>query len=162
MDENRNSPVRGRRDAVKAEEMDKLVAKGIRAMENGHIHLALVCFERASEEARNPTINSGLGFCIAEARGELARGEHLCREAIVLDPDNTFHYRNLGSVLLLKGNKDEAITVFREGLRVRRDEGIIARLDALGTRKPPVLGSLGRDHFLNRLVGIMLTRLGFR
>jgi len=110
----------------------------------------------------SPTVCSGLGYCIAAARGDVDKGMQLCREAIERDPENAFHYRNFGSVLLLAGNKEEAIQVFRQGLRLRKDNGIIRKLDALGTRKPPVIKSLGRNHFLNRLLGSILNRLGFR
>jgi hypothetical protein len=148
--------------AVNAHEAEDLVAKGISAVENDHTHLALVCFERAAEIEMSPTVSSGLGYCIAAARGEVGKGEQLCREAIERDPDNVFHYRNLGCVLLLAGNRGEAIQVLRMGLRIRKDEGLIRKLDSLGTRKPPVIGFLARDHFLNRALGVILNRLGFR
>lgn len=143
-------------------EMEDLVAKGIAALENEHTHLALVCFERASEIGKNPAIGSGFGYCRAAARGEVELGLALCREAIAQEPDNVFHYRNLGSVLLLAGRNSEAIEVFRQGLRIRNDEGIIRRLDSLGTRTPPIFKSLSRKHFLNRTLGLVMSRLGFR
>ena len=55
-------------DAVVAEEF---VSKGLAALDNGHTHLALVCFERAFEIDRRPFVCSFLGFCIATARGEV-------------------------------------------------------------------------------------------
>jgi Flp pilus assembly protein TadD len=149
-------------DAVNDLEAQNLVAKGITALENDHVHLALVCFERAAEIEKNPTIRSGLGYCLAAARGELEKGASLCREAVSLEPDNVFHYRNLGSVLLLAGKNSEAIAVFRDGLHIMKDDGIIRKLDSLGTRKPPVFTFLDRKHFLNRTVGLILDRLGFR
>jgi tetratricopeptide (TPR) repeat protein len=149
-------------DAVNAHEAEDLVVKGISAVENDHTHLALVCFERAAEVEMNPNVCSGLGYCIAAARGEVDKGVALCREAIERDPGNVFHYRNLGSVLLLAGNKEEAIQVFREGLRIRKDDDIVRKLVSLGSRKPPVIKALARDHFLNRLLGVILSRLGFR
>jgi Flp pilus assembly protein TadD len=153
---------RVRGDAVDAHEAKDLVVKGVSAVENDHTHLALVCFERAAEIEMTPTVCSGLGFCIAVARGEVDKGERLCREAIERDPDDVFLYRNLGCVLLLAGNKEEAIRVLRMGLRISKDEGIVRKLDSLGTRKPPVIKSLARNHFLNRVLGVILNRLGFR
>lgn len=143
-------------------EAEELVAKGLTALDNDHLHLALVCFERAVEVERRPLVCSSLGFCLAAARGEIDRGIDLCREAIGKEPANTVHYRNLGRVLLLAGRKDEALLAFRQGLRLGRDEGIIRELEALGTRKPPVIRSLHRDHLLNKCLGIVLCRLGFR
>ncbi|MCM2359135.1 MAG: hypothetical protein NDI77_13380 [Geobacteraceae bacterium] len=147
---------------MSAAETEELVAKGLAALDNGHTHLALVCFERAAEIERSPLVCSSLGFCRAAARGELDRGIDLCREAIGKEPGNTLHYRNLGRVLLLAGRKDEALLAFRQGLRVGRDEGMVRELDALGTRKPAVIGSLHRDHFLNKWLGILLSWVGFR
>ena len=143
-------------------EVQDLAAKGVTALENDHVHLALVCFERAAEIEKNPTVCSGLGYCLAMVRGELEKGTSLCREAVTQEPDNVFHYRNLGSVLLLAGNSCEAVKVFREGLHIGKDDGIIRKLDSLGTRKKPVFTSLSRKHFLNRTVGLILDRLGFR
>jgi tetratricopeptide (TPR) repeat protein len=147
---------------VDSHEGEDLVVKGVAALENEHTHLALVCFERASETGTSPVIGSGLGYCLAAARGEVEKGLALCREAVALEPENVFHYRNLGCVLLLAGNNQEAIEVFREGLRIGKDEGIIRKLDSLGTRKPPVFKSLSRKHFLNRTIGLVMDRLGFR
>ena len=147
---------------MNAREVDDLVAKGRAALENDHFHLALVCFERAAEFGNSPTISSGLGHCLAAARGEVKSGLELCREAVAREPDNIFHYRNLGSVLLLAGNNYEAIEAFRAGLRIERDDAIISKLDSLGTRKPPFFPFLSRKNILNRTVGMILDRLGFR
>jgi tetratricopeptide (TPR) repeat protein len=147
---------------VNVAEAEDLVAKGLAALDHDHTHLALVCFERAREIEMSPLVSSSLGFCLAAARGELDRGIELCREAIGEEPDNALHHRNLGRVLLLAGRKDEALLAFRQGLRLGRDEGIIRELDRLGTRKPPVIRALGRNHPLNKWLGIILSRLGFR
>ena len=147
---------------MNAHEADDLVAKGITALDNDHFHLALVCFERAAEYEQTPTVSSGLGYCLAAARGELHRGLDLCRGADDREPGNVVHYRNLGSVLLLDGNNSEAIEVFRAGLRIGKDDSIIRKLDSLGTRKPPLFPSLSRKHVLNRTLGTILARLGFR
>jgi hypothetical protein len=147
---------------VNAGEAEDLVVKGMAALENDHTHLALVCFGRAAEIEKSPTVCSGLGYCLAAVRGEVEKGTALCREAIAREPANVFHYRNLGSVLLLAGKNYEAIEVFRSGLRIKKDAVIIRQLDSLGTRKPPIIKFLSRQHFLNRSLGLILNRLGFR
>ena len=144
------------------QEVNDLVAKGITALENGHIHLSLVCFESAAKIGSSPTISSGFGYCLAAARGEVEQGLKLCRDAVSREPHKVFHYRNLGSVLLLAGKNEEAIEVFRAGLRIDMDESITRKLDALGTRKPPVFKSLSRQHLLNRAFGQVLDKLGLR
>ena len=148
--------------AVTVHEKEELVSKGIRALDHKHTHLALVCFERASAIGSSATISSGLGYCLAAARGEIDRGLVLCREAVSQEPDRVFLYRNLGNVLLLAGKSNEAIEVFRAGLRIGKDDNIIRKLDSLGTRKPPMFKSLGRKHLLNRIFGLLSDRLGFR
>ncbi len=152
----------GREGVVNAAEADELVAKGLRALDHDHTHLALVCFERAVEVGRSSVLSSSLGYCLAAARGELEKGEALCRGAMEEAPDNALLYRNLGRVLLLAGRKDEAMMVFRQGLRLDRDEVIVRELDRLGTRRPPVIRLLARNHPLNKWLGIILSRLGFR
>ena len=147
---------------MNALEADDLVAKGIAALENDHFHLALVCFERAAEYGQTPIVSSGLGYSLAAAQKEVDRGLALCREAVAQEPENVVLYRNLGSVLLLAGNNHEAIEAFRAGLRIGKDDGIIRKLDSLGTRTPPLFPSLGRKHLLNRTLGMILARLGFR
>ena len=152
----------GRGDHMKSREAEGLIVKGMAALDNDHLHLALVCFERAAAMVDTPVAGSGLGYCCAAVRGEVERGVALCRDAVAREPGNVFHYRNLGNVLLLAGKGREAIEVFRAGLRISHDKEIISRLDALGTRKPPVFRTLGREHFLNRTVGLFLSRIGFR
>jgi len=142
--------------------LEELVAKGIDAIEHDHTHLALVCFERAAEIDSSPTILSGLGYCLAASRGEVEKGLQLCSKAVSIETESVFLFRNLGNVLLLAGKKHEAIVVFRAGLKICKDAFIISKLDALGTRKPPVFSSLNRQHILNRTFGRILDRLGFR
>jgi len=153
---------RGWRDIVSNHGVADLIAKGTAAIENDHAHLALVCFERAAEIEKTPTVCAGLGYSLAAVRGEIEKGLALCREAVDREPGNVSHYRALGRTLILAGNTYEALETFREGLRIGRDEGIIRQLDALGTRKPPVFKSLDRKHFLNKAAGFILNRLGFR
>jgi tetratricopeptide (TPR) repeat protein len=147
---------------MSAAEVEEIVAKGLTALDNDHIHLALVCFERALEIKKSPLVCSSLGFCIAAARGDFEGGIALCQEAVEAEPSNSVHYLNLGRVLTLSGRRKAAIDVFRMGMRLNKDEKIVRELDLLGTRKPPFIQSLDRKHFLNRWLGFLLTRLGFR
>ncbi|HEY6871241.1 MAG TPA: hypothetical protein VI298_00810 [Geobacteraceae bacterium] len=147
---------------MNAAEADELVTKGLAALDRDQTHLALVCFERAFEAERSPLVRSSLGFCLAAVRGDVEGGLALCHGAIGEEPANALHYRHLGRVLVLAGRKDEALIVFRQGLRLGGDEGIMRELDRLGARKPPVIKALDRRHPLNKWLGIILDRLGFR
>ncbi len=123
---------------------------------------ALTFFERAFVLGTKPEYFSYLGFCIAKERGQVQKGTHLCREALAQEPDNSDHYLNLGRIHLAAGNKPEAIRVLREGLSHGANPEIAALLDAIGTRKPPVISFLGRNHPLNKYLGIILSRLRLR
>jgi len=123
---------------------------------------ALAHLERALKLRDNPGWYSHLGVCIAKERGQMKRGLDLCREALERERDNPVHYLNLGKVLLIAGNRAEALQALREGMAHGGSEEILAKLDELGTRKPPVIASLSRDHFLNKYLGLLLSRLGLR
>ncbi len=143
-------------------EIEELLVKGLAALDHGHNHLALVCFERAASLEKSPVINSCLAFCNAAVRRQFAEAIPLCREALVQEPSATLHYLNLGRVLVLAGQRREAIDIFRQGVQIGRDPRLIAELNRLGARKPRVFKSLQRDHLLNRIFGMVLSKLGLR
>jgi len=62
----------------------------------------------------------------------------------------------------LKGEKAEAIRVFRLGLKAERNKRIIEELEKLGIRKPPVISFLSRGNPINKYLGIILGRLSIR
>ena len=132
------------------------------ALDNDHFHLALVCFERAAQLETSPLVISAHGLCLAAVRNEYQKGIDMCRQALAAEPAITTHYYHLGRVLLLSGERDEAVRTFRQGLAAGRDERIIRQMEALGTRAPAVIPALPREHFLNKWLGILLGRLGFR
>lgn len=144
------------------DEKDELTAKGLTAMEHGHFYLAQVCFERAAAIEKSPIVCSCLGFCMAATRQQFAQGIELCTAAIDKDPETTTHYLHLGRIYLMAGQRDEAINAFRQSFQYGRDQQIIRELDLLGTRRPPVIKSLKRDHPLNKYLGIIFSRLGLR
>jgi tetratricopeptide (TPR) repeat protein len=118
--------------------------------------------EQANIFGKTPVISSFLAYCHAVNGRDLDKAIELGREALQADPANPEFCLNHGRVLLLSGHKDEAITVFRQGLTSSLHPELIAQLEKLGTRKPPVFASLPRDHFLNRQGGKLLSALGFR
>jgi tetratricopeptide (TPR) repeat protein len=137
-------------------------AKGLHALSNGHLYLALVCFEQAVNVERSPLCCSYLAFCLAKARGQYAEAVSLCEEALGKDPTNPVHYLNLGRVHIFAGQREKALNVLRQGLNFGNSDEIIRELNALGTRKPPVIPSLRREHPLNKFCGILLKKLGLR
>lgn len=123
---------------------------------------ALAHLERALKLWDNPGWHSYLGFCVAKERGQYKRGLDLCQTALALEQDNPVHYLNLGKVHLLAGNKVEALRVLREGVAKGGGAEFMAKLDEIGTRKPPVISGLSRNHPLNRYLGLLFSRIGLR
>jgi tetratricopeptide (TPR) repeat protein len=147
---------------VSEAEAEKEFSRGLKLLREGNSLAALTPFERAFVLGTRPDYFSYLGFCIAKERGQVQKGTHLCREALAREPDNTVHYLNLGRIHLSAGNKQEAIRVFREGLAHGASQEIADQLNAIGTRKAPMIASLSRNHPLNKYLGIILGKLGLR
>jgi hypothetical protein len=79
-----------------------------------------------------------------------------------LERDEPPHYLNLGNIHLLSGNKLEALRVFREGMERGYHEEIQKKLDEIGMRKSPIFTTLPRNNPVNRLFGILLSKIGLR
>ncbi len=141
---------------------DELFKKGVEALAGGKMIPALASFEKALELEDNPAFYSYLALCIAKERGQVRKAVTLCEEALQKDGENSAHYLNLGKILLHAGNVDEAIMVFRGGLKYGTNLLIIDELKKLGTRKPPVIAFLSRNNPINKYLGIIFKRLGLR
>ena len=118
--------------------------------------------EQNGASPESPEMISLMGYSLAKESGQLKEGIALCEKAISLSPHRPEHYLNLGRIYLLANKRERALKAFNYGLRVKRDSRIIHELRSMGIRKPPVLGSLPREHALNVLAGKMLTLLRLR
>jgi tetratricopeptide (TPR) repeat protein len=144
------------------EEAEKLFGRARDALAAGEIPSALTLLERALKLNDNRSWYSFLGYCMAKERGQVKKGIELCTLALELEPEHADHYLNLAKIYLLAGNKPEALRVLREGMARGENPGLITLLDAIGTRKPPVLSFLARSNPVNRLLGLLLERLRLR
>jgi len=133
-----------------------------RELERNNVLAALASLERALAIWDDPLWHSRLGFCIAKERGQLTRAFELCHTAMQHDPDNPLHCLYLGKVQLIAGQTAEALQSFRQGMTLGGHPEIKRELDAIGTRKPPVIRFLSRDNPLNKYLGIIFKRLGRR
>ena len=131
-------------------------------LDAGNVLAALACLERALSIWDDPLWHSRLGFCIAKQRGQLTKAFELCRGAIEHDPANPLHYLYLGKVHLVSGNTHEALQALRQGMTLGGDREMELMLNSIGIRKPPVISFLSRDNLLNKILGIILGRLGLR
>lgn len=143
-------------------EGEKLFASGLKALDQGDTLSALALFEKAMQKEDKPEYCSYLALCIAKERGQFQLAVTLCEKAKAREPHNPVHYLNLGKLYLYAGKRADAIRAFREGLSREKDQGIIDELNKLGTRKPPVIPFLKRSNPVNRLLGIILKRMGLR
>ena len=140
----------------------KLFSRALEALAAGETPSALALLERALKVEDDRTWYSYLGYCIAKERGQLKKGAELCSLALESEPGNPVHYQNLAQVHLVAGQKAEALTVLRQGMSAGGSPAIVALLERIGTRKPPVLSFLPRSHALNKFLGLLLDRIGLR
>ena len=140
----------------------ELIQKGLLALKHGHSFLAMTYLEQAMEYGKTPVLASYLAYCHALNGRDLDKSITLGRDALQADPANPECCLNLGRILLLSGLKDEAITVFRQGLTYSLHPELTDQLEQLGLRKPPTFKTLPRNHFLNKSCGQLQILLGFR
>jgi tetratricopeptide (TPR) repeat protein len=141
---------------------EALFKKGLESLARNEWTAALACFEKAAGLLNIPIHNSFLALCIARERGQTNKAVSMCRETLEADPDNPVLYLNLGKIYLMQGRPQEAIAAYRKGLGKGANAEIVAELQRIGNRRPPPLSFLGRDHPLNKYLGIILSRLGLR
>ncbi len=141
---------------------EKLLAEGIKELGMGNTHSAFDLFSAAAELDDSPLVRSYLGYCLAKVKGDFSSAVSLCRDAILHDSGNSEHYLNLGRIYMLRGDKKEAMRIFRDGLLQGDNRSIIEELKTLGRRKPPLIQSLPREHVLNRFLGILAGKCGLR
>ena len=135
---------------------------GMALFKSGNILRALGHFEKAMAEHPTSLCASYYAYCMAKERGHVKKGIALCREALEKEPGTPVHYLNLARIHLLGHNMLDAITVLREGMQLAPDQEIKDLLDSTGVRKPPVISSLPRDNFINKFLGLLLSKLGLR
>ena len=123
---------------------------------------ALALIEKALRLQDTPEWYSYLGYCVARQRGQHRKGLELCQASLALEPDNPMHFLNLGRVHLIKGDKSEALRIWREGMAKGGCPELLQQLERLGMRNRSVIPALHRNNPLNRYLGILLRRLGLR
>ncbi len=142
--------------------VEDLFAKGVLALENDHIYLALSCFEQAAYLDRTPLCCSYLAYCLAKVRAQYPDAISLCKESLEADPANPLHYLHLGRIYVMAGQRNKAMGILRQGLQCEENSILLRELTVLGERKDPLFPSLPRSHPLNKYLGIALTKLGAR
>ena len=134
---------------------------GLDAVARGEFLEALAHFEASMQAQRRsrpsqPAMRtlSYYGLCLALASNRLSEARKFCEAAVEEEFYNPELYLNLGRVYLRSGDRARAFGAFVRGLQLNpRDAALVRQIRRLGVRRRPILGLLGRGHFLNRLLG---------
>ena len=134
---------------------------GLDAVARGEFLEALAHFEASMQAQRRTAAGqpamrtlSYYGLCLALASNRLREAREFCETAVEGEFYNPEMYLNLGKVYMRSGDRARAFGAFVRGLQLNpRDTALVRQIRRLGLRRRPVLGFLGRGHFLNRLLG---------
>ncbi len=140
----------------------ELFSMGTESLGQGNTAQALDYFTKGIAIERNPLYLSSLAFCLAKQKKEFAKAISLCKEAVKHDPKNVVHFLQLGKIHLLEGKKNDAIRIFRLGLRIEKDPTLVRELNRLGCRTNPVIPFMARSNPLNKYLGKLLKKYGYR
>jgi tetratricopeptide (TPR) repeat protein len=102
---------------------------------------------------------SYFGLSRALSRGAKLEDVKLCEMAAQADHFDPVLQLNLGRVYLRAGKTARALRTFRQGLRLDpKNEELLVAFRRADRRGRPVIGTLSRDHGLNRLLGRLRAR----
>jgi dihydrofolate reductase len=141
---------------------EELRRKGVEALQRKLYFLARSCFEQALSHGDNAEVASLLAFAMAQSGTDRLKAVQLAEKALQSEPDNLIFHLNLGRVQILAGSKDSGLKTLRKGMQLGGGKEFIAELTKWGTRVPPPIPSLSRNHPLNKYLGILMHRLGLR
>jgi|CXWL01.1.fsa_nt_gi tetratricopeptide (TPR) repeat protein len=97
---------------------------------------------------------SYLGLGVAQRDGRLSEGLRLCEHALKLEFYEVENYLNLARVLLLMGEKKQAVATVERGLTIEPEAtGLLILQQQMGKRRRPPIPFLARTNPLNRLLG---------
>jgi Tfp pilus assembly protein PilF len=139
---------------------ERTFRKGMAELQAGEIVTALAHFESAIriEQRRGsrpaPRYLSYYGVCLAQATGRVEQARDACERAVAEEFYNPDLLLNLGRVCLQADDRAAAHRAFRTGLKLQADHrGLRQALQAMGVRRRPPVGFLGRSHPVNRVLG---------
>ncbi|MEW5975263.1 MAG: tetratricopeptide repeat protein [Acidobacteriota bacterium] len=112
------------------------------------------------QDPENPRYLSYYGLIIALAEGNFQDGINFCRAAILRAAYEPEFYINLCRVYHRGGQRKRALETLIEGLGFDSRNALLkSEMKRLGTRRPPCLRFLPRDHFLNKTLGRLTYRV---
>jgi len=141
---------------------EALRRKGLEALQRKLYFLARSCFEQALSLGESAEISSHLAYCMAKSGSDRLQALGLAERALQGDPDNLSLHLNLGRVQIIAGSKEKGLATLRRGVQLGGGREFLDELTRWGTRIPPPIPSLPRNHPLNKYLGIVMHRLGLR
>ncbi|MCM2269438.1 MAG: hypothetical protein NDJ75_05010 [Thermoanaerobaculia bacterium] len=142
-----------------SEEMQGYVRDGLRLCREGEWRkglpvLAGVIEQRGPYDKVPGIVYSYLGYGVAKFQNKTTEGLRLCEHAIKIEFYEADNHWNLARVSVLAGHRRNAVNAINGGLRLDPDhDGLLKLKQEIGLRRQPILGFLGRDNFLNVLLG---------
>ena len=139
----------------------KILEKGITLLTDDKPEEAIPYFEAMLEEGcEHPLAMSCLGLAMARSGRNQASAEKYSLKAIEKKPYTGEYYRSLAEVYLIGGKRKEAIECIDRGLKYDSDnQKLSEEIKKYGVRRKPALPFLPRSNFLNKNIGILLSRL---
>jgi tetratricopeptide (TPR) repeat protein len=152
----------GHQEEVTEAQAEELFQRALVKLDRGNPLEALALFERSYEVRKSALCLSYLGLLNAQERGRHREGITMCTVALEKEAENPAVYLNLGKALYKAARKKEALDTVRKGLQYGNHPEALRWLDRVGVRRSLIVPFLHRDSFLNKYLGLILTRLGLR
>jgi dihydrofolate reductase len=143
-------------------DVQELRQKGREAVQRQLYFLARHCFEQALALEHNAEDAAQLAFCLIKSGGDRQAALKLVEQALQKEPENIPLHLDAGRVQIMAGAKEQGLTTLRKGVQLGGGAEFLAELEKCGNRLPPPIPSLPRSHPLNRYLGIMMHRMGWR
>ncbi len=140
--------------------LNEIIEQGISLAREGRYKAALDVFDQDICFTQNAAAMAYYALCLAEEERNFERALSLCLMAVEKEFYNPSIYLNLGRILLLNNQKGTAFKAFKKGLKFDDTNAeILSIVEKLGKRRRPVVSFLPRNNSLNRLLGILTSRL---
>lgn len=137
--------------------LTELIRSGDEAWERGDKAAAHEVYRAAQQlDGNDPQVLSRLGLTLVLVARDEYKGVAFCEEALrrgAVDADALWR---LATVYETTFQKERAVRAVRQGLNIDRNHaGLVAMIERLGVRRPPVIPFLARSNPINKYLGIL-------
>jgi Flp pilus assembly protein TadD len=143
------------KDEKEQSEAIQIFRFGLAHLRDGQTFEALSAFRQAASlEPQNPYFLSYYGLALGQASRSWEEAEALCLAALRMRRQVPQLYLNLAELYRSRGRVADAVEILTEAMRyTARDSQVQDALAHYGTRRPPVLSFLSRQHPMNVFLG---------